>query len=295
MRFVTALGYFVIWLAPLWISSDLNAQGRRENDPFDDFIIGEIGASIGQGLGSAMRTALEYRQGIQEMGRDLAAARARFWREYPDGPNSAEASKEFAIQLVNKDLLFMHDTVLSGMNSGSRSEPNLIDVISKFSGANSVDGGIRPIARRHFYTWTDAVRRSLVRNPMRGFPGALENAAPAYQAYRMARDYAEFVAAGKLPPGAGAPGSYVRFQLLFYLTERLFDGDGEIPPPSEQDLLREARAEAQRGYEDLIQLFGRARVHSAAERVMKAPLSPSGEVTEQALLPLAHGSGPTRS
>ena len=199
--------------------SVLIPQGNAQrNDPMNDFVIGEIGKTYGEMASEAINSAANYRksltEGAAEFNRDIAAARERFWREYPNGPNFHEASAEFAKKLMAKDLLMQYFYVWSSEMAPGQQRETPLDLIHKLLGVRPwrAFDSIRPIAFSHFMTYTDSVRSLMGRGGAMGLfdlPGrylsALTDAAPAYRAYCRARDYAEFAAVGKLPPGVDGP------------------------------------------------------------------------------------------
>jgi len=251
-------------------------------------MIADIGHGYGKMAADAMQSAAEYQNSIAEFNRKIAAARAEFWRQYPNGPNIQAAQKNFSALLLEKDLLLMHQTSLSGrFSSGSRAQPNAMDLMNAIGG--KVDGGVRPMAGSQFYTWIGLIRKRIgTHGPMNlfEFPGryvtAISEAWPAYKPYVFARDYAEFAAAGRLPPGVTGPDDYIKLFLVLGLTDSLDWGD-HAPSP-EVDRVAEARAEAHDYYERLTKIFGEAKVRAVATQVMQMGVNQDGILKDPAAM-----------
>ncbi len=270
-------------LVAISAASALRGAKPAPYDPFDDFAIGMWAGSVGTGLADAAAGLGDYIHGIDELSKDIAAARARFWREYPNGPHFAQASAEFNRLLTDKDLVIAYFEVMSGRLANGNQRTTLMDLLEPLA-RNKLDGGIPPVCGGHFYAWVSFIR-SLAKIDERWARGrsldeyfaglgalgpAWAKSAPAYEVYRIARNYSEFVRAGRLPTGPHAAGSYVRLLIFLGRTKRLFSG----PRAEGHDVLGEVRAETEETYQDLTRLFGEAKVHQAAERVMKARLDP---------------------
>jgi hypothetical protein len=267
-------------------------------DPFDDWAVDAMATSLGSAISRAASSASRYASLTQDLNRDILVARRNFWEQYPNGPNLSAARKKFAELLMTKDMLIMTYTVMSGSSMrGGRGQMNGIDLLAKIGGP--IDGGIPPLAQRHFATWTDNIRTfmrrggtqltSLFQIPER-FAAAAVDAGQAYQAYRIARDWAEFTAAGKTPPGVDGPASYVRMVFFLRLTETLFAGD--VPPPPDRDLTAEAREQVRQAYEAFSKAFGEGSVREAAQRVMTAPRNSNGDIANTeafGLIPIRPG------
>ena len=277
--------YFLITIALLAL---VPSQATAANDPLDIVIATEIGHDYGKMAADAINSAAEYRNSIADFNRNIAAARAEFWRQYPNGPDIQTARKKFSALLLGKDILLMNQTALSGkFTNGSRAQPNAMDLLSAIGG--KIDSGVRPMAGRQFYTWVGLIRKRLGAHGSMDifeFPGryatAIGDAWPAYKLYEFTRDCAEFMAAGKFPPGVNGPGSYIELLMVQELTRSIDWGD--LSPSPDVDRLAEARAEAHDTYKRLTQIFGEGKVRSVATKVMKAEVSQDGDLKDPASL-----------
>ena len=102
---------FLITIAFLFLAPSLAAA---TDDPLDDAIAADIGSGLGKMIADAINSAAEYQNQIADFNRDIAAARAEFWRQYPNGPHIRAATKRFSDLLLAKDIGLMNQTVSSG-------------------------------------------------------------------------------------------------------------------------------------------------------------------------------------
>ena len=277
---------FLITIAFLFLAPSLAAA---TDDPLDDAIAADIGSGLGKMIADAINSAAEYQNQIADFNRDIAAARAEFWRQYPNGPHIRAATKRFLDLLLAKDIGLMNQTVSSGkLAGGSRAQLNAMDFLNAIGG--KIDDGIRPMAGSQFYNWVDLIRKRLrahgsiqsIFDVSGRYATAIAEAWPAYKTYAFARDYAEFAAAGRFPPSVTGPRSYIELMIVLGLTDSIHWGD--LPPSPDLDRLAEARAEAHSTYERLTQIFGEAEVRSVATKVMKAKVNRYGGLEDPASL-----------
>jgi hypothetical protein len=181
----------------------------------DTFVIGTPGgigaAYFGATVGNALAAGIDLANTKAKANAQLAAARRRFFAEYPNGRNFAQAEKEFAELLWEKDLYFMWISLPTGFRDNS---PN--SMASVFGKLDVVTGGtlgngIPNSAGFTFDRWVTAIRGYLgaesYRAPLRRLPNASELAAAlnasrdAYARYKKDRDQAEFEIQCRARPG----------------------------------------------------------------------------------------------
>ena len=182
---------------------------------------GEIGAALfGRGVGKALAAGADLANTKAQFNAQIAAARRRFFAEYPNGKDFAQAEKEFAELLWGKDLYFMSMSLSTGFDDTS---PNSISsVLGKMDAVTggTMDNGISNSARAMFGRWVHAIRGDLgaesYRAQLRRLPSAsqvvaaIEANEDAYSAYKKDRDDAEFEAQCRARPGPYCvhPGGY---------------------------------------------------------------------------------------
>ncbi len=170
---------------------------------------------LGQNLGNAANAYIDAAQTARaanaEMTAQIIAARRKFWDAWeryhatdPENPEFAAASKEFAEQLWNKDLGLM----LLGVTEGPYGpRTKFVEMMM-----GKVDGGIPKSAVRYYNKWMIAIREELgARNHTGNQPDMvmfspanvkpiLTATAEHYDRYKIFRDWAEYLAAGKTVP-----------------------------------------------------------------------------------------------
>jgi hypothetical protein len=214
-----------------------------------------------------------------ELSRQIEAARQRFFRSYPNGPDRVQAEAAFASLLTQKDLYYLYLS-LYGSSLRPRESPatprnqsaaQQLDLIFGLGG--KLDGGILPAATPEFDEWTRTFREALGRGTVRSFSDltgrfrdAFQKSQDYYQAYVTARDWAEFDTAGREPEGFSSPDMYGAMLLLRY---------DKFPWP-------EAVAE----YNRMAELLGSRSVESAAQKVHAAPKDKFGNIVRSEALGL---------
>lgn len=190
------------------------------------------------------------REEIAAFNREIAAARARYFNEYPNGPGFQAAASDFGRHLWNKDFRHLTYALLAAPDT-------VPGVLARGMMQNgTIDGGILRAARRHFDRWAEAVQKRfpVSRNPLIAlspdrFIDALAASQGEYRDYAAVRDLAEFEAAGREPGWITDTGSYIT---------TLYFRDANMPAPV-----------ARQEYERLVSLFGEPAVHLIGERVRR--------------------------
>ncbi len=193
----------------------------------------KLGEQMAQNLTDARNLKAEFDDKIE-------AARRRFWATYPDKSGHEQARSDFAALLRAKDLYYMQNNLTFRADDRTRAQqgPGATAPISRVleSATGQLDGGVRQRAKPEFYDWVDAVHDHLLSHGTHEIsslsdlhsylseePGrivsAVEQSQSEYEVYVVARDWAEFDAAGREPAGANNP--YVYGALMFMRFERV--------------------------------------------------------------------------
>jgi TPR repeat protein len=182
---------------------------------------GEIGAALfGREVGKAVAAGVDLANTKAQFNAQIATARRRFFAEYPNGKDFAQAEKEFAELLRGKDLYFMSMSLSTGF--GDTSPNSMSSVLGKMDAltGGTMDNGIPNSARVMFGRWVHAIRGDLgaesYRAPLRRLPSAnqvvaaIEANQDVYAKYKKDRDDAEFEAQCRARPGpyCAHPGGY---------------------------------------------------------------------------------------
>jgi hypothetical protein len=165
---------------------------------------GQIGAALfGAQVGSALGAGVDFARVKAQVNAQIGAARRRFFAEYPKGRDFAQAEKEFANLLWEKDLYYM------SMRLSTGSMPSTLGKLDAVTGG-PLDNGIPSEAGAFFGRWVSGIRNHLgakSRAPLARFPSqsellaALDANKDAYAQYKKARDEAEFEAQCRARPG----------------------------------------------------------------------------------------------
>lgn len=175
-------------------SGALSASGRA-GSTLAPLVIGDVMGQSLDAIGRELGKLHDLRAGTAG---SMQASREAFWAQYPNGAGRAEAERRFARNLLAKDLLALQ--VFLGADENSRSS-NLLYM------AFVPDGGIPELAWPSFSNWVESVRRTARgRSSSKGqltigglFEAqALSLSSLEYQRYRIMRDWAEFVRAGRV-------------------------------------------------------------------------------------------------
>jgi hypothetical protein len=111
-----------------------------------------IGETIGGQVGQLLADIRDGRILVNAFNAEVARARQQFWALYPDGPGIEEAEARFAELLWQKDLHFLHQSVVRLGIEGS-------DAFQRVAAAliGEIDDGIPRLARIEFGRWALAV------------------------------------------------------------------------------------------------------------------------------------------
>lgn len=225
-------------------------------------------ATVWQALGDAINSMEGANAArLAELEVRIEEARQRFFKVYPNGSGRAQAEEEFASLLLEKDMYLCNVDLFN-------SRQGQIDSGLQFRVGRNLDGGIRPFASSLFGKWTDLIRarkgrempNSLAELSNR-FRTAFAESQPQYEQYRLARDWAEFAAAGHRI--TDDPKRYVTLLLAI---KRPWGISGTF---AETDLMEKAAEH----YREMTEVFGEVSVLQAAKRLMVAPKDKDGKLT----------------
>jgi hypothetical protein len=173
---------------------------------------GQIGAALfGAQVGSALAAGANFASIKAQASAQIAAERRRFFAEYPNGRNFAQAEKEFAASLWMKDLYFMSMHLPTGF--GDSSPDSMASVMGKLDRVTggALDNGIPNASAFAYSRWVHAIRVHLgatsYRAPLRRVPSTSELLAAlvatkdVYARYKTDRDEAEFEMQCRARPG----------------------------------------------------------------------------------------------
>ncbi len=250
--------------------STSSAQRRRAYDPFNDAAAGLMGDVIADVQGVA-QGLMELQAYSADLSRRIDQARKAFWAQYPNGPQLAAREAEFNQRLTDKDLLI----VGMFLNSSDGCAQG-VSGWGMLTGISGIDGGIPVHTRWSFCQWVRANER--YRKAFNAFSaGATVLQRPEYQAYRRARDWAEFQRAGKVREvpwndmfKATEPRSYL-IGLVWSQQSLARPGTG-----GEQAVQSypEALEDAQTAITKLFELYGEEQVLTTTRALMAAPKRP---------------------
>src|ERR671919_387580 len=99
-RYLTAALLVVCHTVP----NVLAQRKRRPADPFDGIAQEMLGAQIEEAVTAAINARAAGRVEAADISQRVSAARRAFWSQYPNGPQRAEAQRNFADALLEKDL-----------------------------------------------------------------------------------------------------------------------------------------------------------------------------------------------
>ncbi len=156
-----------------------------------------------------MNAATEFAAAKSDLSVEIARARARFWSAYPNGEDREAAESEFSKLLLAKDWSYLSIYAPQG--------PHAIRAKVAAGIGGQIDGGIPEAPRTFFYAWVFKIREALgatnhMADPAMGIkepdiivptPAAIlralaqKDVQDAYDAYKIARDRAEFAAVGR--------------------------------------------------------------------------------------------------
>jgi hypothetical protein len=190
---------------------------------FADMVIGTRGqigtAYLGANLGRALESGIELARTKAAANAQFAAARRRFFTNYPNGRDFAQADKEFASLLWEKDLYFLWISLPTGFGDNSpNSFAQVMGQLDKLTGG-TLDNGIPGDAGFEYGRWVTGIRQSLgaksyrapIRQPSAAqLAVALKDNEDLYLRYKKARDEAEFEMQCRARPGPYCGGGQSR-------------------------------------------------------------------------------------
>ncbi len=230
--------------------------------------------AVGELFDAAHEIGRAYGEDLGKEGKAIAArvqaARTKFAQTNPSSSAFAPAWAELAEALRLKDLWCLKIELLPD----EVKKPYGIKLDFDFEKA--VDGGIRPYASRFFSFWSAEVKARTGpqlmgimfdwnrKTPAESVSQALRETVPAYERYRLARDWAE--AALARHPFISDPESLViRFLAIQQPWAPHFD-------KSDPDLINKAREY----YRTMLDVYGRETVLASARRVTRSPIGKDG-------------------
>jgi hypothetical protein len=159
-------------------------------------------------LTAARDAAQQFVGAIDKQAAEIAAARARFFKEFPNGAGYADAEAKFLEALTGKDMTYLQFALPMGMDSDL---PKLVNFMDMMGGGNTLltgewrkfpamlDGGVRPYAFPLFVNWVRAMRAAEGRTKDGTYatyailPKAQLDRSNERQAYERARNWAELM------------------------------------------------------------------------------------------------------
>ena len=261
---------FAVLTTALSINPGLRAQ-------LEDF---SIGGMVADTLSEAFASYQQMQQGLAQATQDIRAARARFWKAYPNGKDLAASEQAFADQLWMKDVFHLMWTLPEGLDG-----PAAFNRIV----TSKMDNGIPPLAYPAFKDLVNDVRLRLgarnrtdpviVFNPVRTMEAFLASA-ERLRAYVRLRDFAEFEASGVNLSKMIAPKPYA----LRLIESQLSGWEAGIPRPDPVE-------ESLEVYDAMARMVGEPQMLAAAARVLAAPKDARGSLSPAITLPPELGGG----
>jgi hypothetical protein len=205
-----------------------------------------------------------------EFGAAIGASRARFWQAVASGADVEEARADFSARLWEKDLMYLMISLPEGING-----PLAVVLPRLAGGAAGIDGGIRRTAQSEFARWVGRIRFHLgasAREHIMPRPdhviAAMKLAHEEQALYLRARDWAEVDAAGIEFPWDTSAREHGLMLLQRYGPVR-------------------SLADVRKSFDELMSLFGEARVLEAAERMRNARRNEDGVLASPQALGVA--------
>jgi hypothetical protein len=165
--------------------------------------------SVADQVAKALAAAKDFNNRVDALNSEIGAARAKFWKAFPNGPGFDQAEIAFLSALAEKDRYYLMLTTVTGMNGNVTRQVNIIGLlggqvapedINKFP--KNVDNGIRPYAFPLFANWVNALRRAEGREKDDTFATptilltAIQDKSNWRRAYEDARHWSEFLSSG---------------------------------------------------------------------------------------------------
>jgi len=243
--------------------------------------------TIGDQIAQALAAAIDFNNRINELNSGIEAARAKFWKAFPNGPGFDQAEKEFLAALWQKDVYYLMLTTVTGMNGNILGQVNVIGLlggqvapedINKFP--TNMDHGIRPYAFPLFGNWVNALRRAEGREKDGTFASplilakAIQDTSSWRKAYEDARNWAEFVSSGLDIAKYVTPQVYLLRQMQAeVMLEFARSKPADLPDPTAATL---------DSYNLFVKMFGEKEVVAAADSVLHTPKNSMGGLATRA-------------
>lgn len=149
----------------------------------------QLGNDLGEARADWRAAKERYAQDLSEK---IAVARQRFESLKEGAVGYQEARATLEDLLVKKDFWYLEQEEPLVMRGA-------LDTFMKGFFNAQVDGGIRPFARAWFSTWENFLRDRVRGDRHQPLEQAIEDSRPIYEHYRLARQWAESSALGKMP------------------------------------------------------------------------------------------------
>jgi len=183
-------------------------SSASSSDPFQP----TIGEFIMDQVGEAIEAASAHASSKRTFNAKIDRARKDFFARYPARAGLKVAEAQFSSMLFEKDIYFLAQFMSQGTSPKARQRIVALETLT----GGQLDGGIHASAWPSFASWVNGVRRTLgARNnaePLFVFNQAklieaIKANAPAYEAYKLKRDSAEFLLQGLVRNDSGAGSS----------------------------------------------------------------------------------------
>jgi hypothetical protein len=244
--------------------------------------------SIADRLGTAVAAAGEFNSKVAELNALIDAARRRFWKAFPNGPDFNAAEATFLDALWQKDIYYMLFSLPEGVTGRASRMPNTMGILPGGNVApedlpkfpKNVDEGIRPYAFPLFVEWVNALRRAdgrdkdgLMASPLL-LASAIKDKSNWRKAYENARNWAEFMSSGQDISKYVTPQVYLLRQMESDVSMTF----ARAKPPD----LPDGAAAALDLYNFFVKLFGEKEVLAAAGAVLRIPKNSVGGLAKRA-------------
>jgi hypothetical protein len=271
--------FFGIFLARVFFAASLTGPLIcTADDPLDML----DGPTLGDHVSAAANQLAEYKKQKVAVNDLYSSARQDFWRTYPDRPGHKEAKEKFARLLFEKDLYFASiigqaslpiDNLSGGRLDGGihiSAEPYFDEWSAKYTEELEKAAGVRSRAKQSF---SELFRDLNAMASESAQKTAFSNSFHVYQAYKLARDYAEFKKAGKVYPGSDDPKKYFIHMMVIWQEWYRFGERLDLEPWSAADKM----------YNEAVQAFGSDHIHNHSRLVMSIPAKANGWIAGETI------------
>ena len=250
--------------------------------------------TIADKLTQAHQAAKDFVAGVDLLNAQIASARSRFWKAFPNGPGFEAAEMAFLEALRDKDEYYLSFCLIEGVNGRV---PKIMPFIDMMGGGSTfvdlmnggekykefptnVDDGIRPYAFPLFVAWVNALRKAEGRetdgNMATPFiqASAILDKSNWRKAYEDARNWAEFMSSGLDISKYATPQVYLLRQMEADVCLMLVAAKpADLPEPT---------AAALDQYSLFVKMFGEKEVLAAAGKVLHTPKNSVGGLAKRA-------------